>query len=97
MNNPAPWGEGDLISIAIGILVLVLGLIFVAKHRTVQAATVLLATGISLGPLLLIVLDPLAQELGYSTRLLAIVLAEGRATLWWAASVASLYLIRDII
>ena len=95
--NAAPWGIGDLISIAIGVVVLVLGVIFVKRHRTVQAATILLATGILLGPLFLILLDPLGQELGYSTRLLSIVLSEGRATLWWAAAVASLYLIWDII
>jgi hypothetical protein len=94
--NPSPWGEGDLISIAIGVIVLMSGLIFAKKHRTVQAATVLLATGISLGPLLLILLDPVGQELGYETRLLGIALQEGRATLWWAAAVAILNLVRDI-
>jgi hypothetical protein len=94
--NTAPWGEGDLISITVGVLVLLFGLIFVKKHRNIQSATILLATGISLGPLLLIIFDPVGQELGYSTRLLSIVLAEGRATLWWSAAVASLYLIRDI-
>jgi hypothetical protein len=78
------------------VVVLILGLSIAPKHRTIQAATVLLATGISLGPLVLIIFDPIAQELGYGTRLLSIVLSEGRATLWWAAAVASLYLVRDI-
>jgi hypothetical protein len=96
-NDATPWGTGDLISIAIGIIVLLTGLLVAKKNRNVQAATVLLATGISLGPLLLIIADPLGQELGYNTRLLSIVLTEGRATLWWAAAVATLYLLRDIV
>jgi hypothetical protein len=96
MDAP-PWGEGDLISILIGLIVLIFGLMVAEKNRNVQSATVLLATGISLGPLLLIILDPLGQELGYRTRLLTIVLSEGRATLWWAACVASLYLVQDIL
>jgi hypothetical protein len=79
-----------------GVLVLLSGLALTPKHRTVQAATVLLATGISLGPLLMIIIDPLAQAFGFQPRLLGLVLAEGRATLWWAAAVASLYLVRDI-
>jgi hypothetical protein len=93
----SPWGTGDLISIAIGVIVLASGLIVAEKNRNVQSATILLATGISLGPLLLIIFDPVGQELGYSTRLLSIVLNEGRTTLWWAACVATLYLVRDII
>ncbi len=95
--NAAPWGAGVLISICLGLIVLIVGLAIAEKNRNVQSATVLLATGISLGPLLLIIFDPLGQELGFQTRLLSIVLSEGRATLWWAACVASLYLVRDII
>jgi hypothetical protein len=97
MNAPSPWGAGDLISIATGIVVLVLGLVFVERRRNFQSAAVLLGTGISLGPLLLIVFDPVAQIFGYGTSLLSIVLNEGRTTLWWAAFVASLYLVRDIL
>jgi hypothetical protein len=92
-----PWGTGDLISIAVRITVLVVFLLINKKHRSVQGATVLLATGISLSPLGLIIFDPLAQAAGFQDRLLDIVLNEGRATLWWAAAVASLYLVRDIL
>ena len=73
----SPWGTGDLISIAVGVIVLAAGLILAEKNRNVQSATILLAIGISLGPLLLIIFDPVGQELGYSTRLLSIVLNEG--------------------
>jgi hypothetical protein len=95
--NATPWATGDLISIAVGLIVLLFGLCTNPRHRSVQAATVLLATGISLGPLILIIFDPFAQTIGYTPRLLTIVLDEGRATLWWAAVVATLYLVRDIV
>ncbi len=65
------------------------------KHRTAQGATVVLASGISLGPLLLILADPFAAYPGFGS-LLKVVLAEGRATLWWAAAVAAIYVLRDL-
>lgn len=89
------WGNVDLFSIGLGLLVLTGFLAFRKKHRTTQGATALLASGISLGPLLLILVDPLAQLAGFHG-LLAAVLAEGRATLWWAAAVAALYVLREL-
>jgi hypothetical protein len=48
-----------------------------------------------LGPLLLILADPFAQRLGFGS-LLKPVLAEGRVSLWWAAAVATLCVLRDL-
>ena len=94
--GPSTWGTVDLFAICTGVMALLCGIAFNSQRRNIPQATVLLATGISLGPLLLIVIDPLAQYLGYPNRLIALVLSEGRATLWWACSVAVLYLLRDI-
>lgn len=69
----------------------------------------LLAAGLSLAPLLLILVDPLVQATGLSNgpiaeslglkghSLLELVVGEGRAMLWWAAAVASVYVIRDLL
>jgi hypothetical protein len=95
MNHPG-WGAGDLFSIATGLFVLTLCLCLRPAHRTIPAASVALANGLSLGPLLLIILDPIAQVTGLSGSLLEIVLSQGRVTLWWAAVVASLYVSRDL-
>lgn len=101
-NAPSPgnlgaaeWGSVDLFSITLGVGIVIFFLLINKKHRDTQKIIVLLASGISLGPLLLILLDPLAQFLSYGS-LLAPVLAEGRATLWWAAAVATLYVLRDL-
>jgi hypothetical protein len=94
MTHPG-WGVGDLFSIGVGLLVLGVCLGFVPRHRNVRSVSAVLASGMSLGPLLLIILDPLAELLGVG--LLKIVLEQSRATLWWAAVVASLYVVRDLL
>jgi hypothetical protein len=91
----ADWGSVDLFSIAVGIVIVAVFLTIRKKHRTMQGVTALLASGIALGPLLLILADPFVQIFGIYG-LLQAVLAEGRATLWWAAAVAMLYVLRDL-
>jgi hypothetical protein len=103
------WGKGDLISIVFAVAVLVIFTAIRKKHRTGQGVTVLLAAGLSLGPLLLILLDPIVQVTGLSNgpiaeslglkgrSLLELVVGEGRTTLWWAAAVAAVYVIRDLL
>ncbi|MCB8880954.1 hypothetical protein ACELLULO517_11975 [Acidisoma cellulosilytica] len=91
----ADWGIVDLLSIGIGVLVLMVFLATRKKCRTMQGVTALLASGISLGPLLLILADPFAQLLGFRG-LLEAALAQGRVTLWWAAAVATLYVVRGL-
>ena len=95
MTHPG-WGAGDLFSIFIGMAVLMVCLCLQPRHRSVPSATVILASGMSLGPLLLIAIDPITESLGLTGSLLQLVLDEGRATLWWAAIVAGLYVIRDL-
>jgi hypothetical protein len=45
---------------------------------------------------LLVLLDPFRQLVGFRGSLLTIALDESRATLWWSAAVASIYLSRDL-
>jgi hypothetical protein len=63
------WGEVDLFSLGVGIGVLVLFLTVRKRHRNVQAAIVLLRSGISLGPPLLILSNPFAQRLAFGSLL----------------------------
>lgn len=59
----------------------------------------LLANGIALGPLAMILLDPINKLIGNVVPfdLLHSVMTEARATLWWAAGVASLGIIVSIV
>ena len=107
VNNMAPtdsgaWGIADTVSAAGGVIYLFLGLWLIPARRTFDGFVVLLATGVSLAPLIMILIDPLFQKL--STRffgfehpvyLLQIVVTEARITLWWAAFVAAAYLVKD--
>jgi len=96
-HSISKWGIGDLISIVTGLVVLGFCLCFRARYRNIPNATVALASGMSLGPLLLIIFDPVAQLFDMSESLLGIVISEGRATLWWAAVVAALYVIKGLV
>ena len=91
----APWGTGDVVAVCVGVVYLPVGLRLVPARRTAEGAGLLLATGISLGPLLMILLDPFMQLLGLSISLLEVVIKEGRATLWWAA-VATIHLVKEL-
>jgi hypothetical protein len=92
----SPWGTGDIVAICVGAIYLPLGLWLLPVRRTAEGAGLLLATGISLGPLLMIVCDPFVQVFGGSLSLLNIVMQEGRATLWWASAVATIHLVREL-
>ena len=93
----AGWGRADLFSIGVAACILLLFMMIRPKHRTTQGITDLLAAGLTLGPLLLILADPITQTFGLTGSLLELVLAEGRATLWWAAAVAVVYIVRDLL
>jgi hypothetical protein len=95
--TPSPFGTGDLISITVGIAVWALAVIFVEQNRKLEKWPLLVATGMSLGTLGLLVAEPVAEVALGSTKLLTIVMSEGRGTLWWGALVASIYLVRDIL
>ena len=73
-----------------------IGLAIQPRYRTAPGWVELLGTGLSLGTLLLVLLDPVRQVLGFDRSLLAMALDEGRATLWWSAAVASIYLVKDL-
>lgn len=95
-----PWAVGDVVSICCA-LVYLPGL---ASHRSgaecrlpqCSRLGILLGTGLSLGTLLLVVIDPFRQLAGFTDLLLTIALDEGRATLWWSAAIAIIYLVKDL-
>lgn len=91
-----PWGTGDVVAICVGVSYLPIALWFLPARRTAEGAGLLLATGISLGPLLMILFDPFLQLTGSGVSLLDIVVKEGRATLWWAAAVATIHLVKEL-
>ena len=91
-----PWEDGDIVSICCAVLYLPLGLYLQPTFRTARGWMELLATGNALGTLLLITFDPFRQMVGLHRSLLAIALEEGRATLWWSAAVAVIYLMKSL-
>ena len=91
-----PWSTGDIVSICCAVLYVPFGLLVQPRYRVARGLIELLGTGLSLGMLLLVLLDPLRQLLGFNGSLLAIALDEGRSTLWLSAAVASIYLVRDL-
>ncbi len=91
-----PWTSGDIVSICCAILYVPLGLAVQPRYRTARGWIELLGTGLSLGTLLMVLLDPLRQVAGFGQSLLAMALDEGRATLWWSAAIAAIYLVREL-
>ncbi len=92
----SPWTVGDLIAVLTSVAYTPLELAIKPGLRNASGIVQLLGTGISLGTLLLVLLDPFRQMAGYHTSLLQIALNEGRATLWVGAAVAVVYLVKDL-
>ncbi len=92
----SPWTSGDLVSVVSAVLYLLLGLAVQPRYRDSSDLLELLGTGLSLGTMLLVLLDPFRQMAGFTTSLLAIALDEERATLWLSAAVATTFLVRGL-
>lgn len=103
------WAKADIFSIAVAVVVSVFFLATRPKHRSAQGFVTLLGTGLSLGPLLLILLDPAVQYFGLGSyswaaflglhsgdSLLELVIKEGRTILWWGSFVALIYVVKDL-
>lgn len=95
------WGRGELISIFIAIILVAVGSFWHRKHirrpdtDTTAILGGLLGNALSVGPLLMIVLDPLHQALEMSMGvvvvkggLLSLMVVEGKTTLFLAAFIA---------
>lgn len=95
-----PWGRGDLYTLVIGLFVFALacGLhrksihkAHVEGHNSAAILTELMGISLSLGPLLMILADPIIKECPYfRVDLLDIVIGQSRITLWFAAFIACL-------
>jgi len=101
-SEPGAWGVGDTISVAGGVIYLILAWRRLPARRNFEGFTVFLATGVSLAPLILILVDPIVQSVSHllgiehPPHLIEIVVTEARITLWWASGVAAAYLVKDL-
>ncbi|UEM21707.1 hypothetical protein JL100_002740 [Skermanella mucosa] len=85
-----PWGKGELISLLFGVSFVFFGLLLHRKVLSRDKVFGLAANGLTLGPLVMIVFDPLNKYLMLvDLDLLQIAVTEARLTLWWAALVAA--------
>jgi len=87
----SPWTVGDIVSVIGAVTYAPLGWVIQPRYRSPGGLVELLGT------LMLVLLDPFRQMLGFTTSLLAIALDEGRATLWLSAAVAAIYLVKDVL
>ncbi len=94
--TPPHWNTGDLFSVGVGLVTLCLRMWLRPAQRTLHGVFLALGGGTSIGPLLLFILDPVAQLAGFHVSLLEIAVEEGRVTLWVGSVVATLYILRDL-
>lgn len=90
------FGVGDLVSIGTAVVFVLLGLLK-PVNRTAERILLFLANGLSFGTMLLVLLSPLFQLAGVRANLLDIAVKEEKLTLWWAAAVAAINIIRTLL
>jgi len=90
-----PWGVGDLYTLAIGACIFAFSCFLHRKsikkagHNAGPLITELMGLSLSIGPLLMILLDPLVKIIPFvRLDLLNVVISESRITLWFSAFVA---------
>lgn len=93
MTAAIPWGHGDVYTIIIALPIFVTGAlvhwksIFKPHHSDLLVS--LMGSALTVGPLLMILVDPLIKTFtDWKIDLLSIVMNEGRITLWLAAFIA---------
>lgn len=90
----SPWGNGELISLVFGVIFVFVGMLLHRKELSRDRVFGLAANGLTMGPLLMIVLDPLNKYIGVvDMDLLQAAISEARLTLWWAALVAAVNMV----
>ncbi|NUB24314.1 hypothetical protein [Azospirillum brasilense] len=92
------WGKGELISIGFGIIFILAGSAINRKGLDVERLTTFMSNGIAFGPLVMIAVDPANQwwQLA-SIDLFKVAMSEARVTMWWAAVMASFYMLRTLL
>ena len=96
MQAPLPWSTGDLYTLGIAVVVFLLGCCLHSRAIRAQGTGCtdivvgLMASGLTVGPLLMIVLDPLNKGLFrvLSVDMLGLVMNEARTSLWFACFLA---------
>jgi hypothetical protein len=96
--SPAPlaWGQGDTYTLTLALVIFAVACVIHRKAIAVRGLDCgdtlvgLMSGALSIGPLLMIVFDPLFKNISYtqSIDLLQIILSESRITLWFAAFLA---------
>ena len=90
----SPWENGELISLVFGVIFVFVGMLLHRKELSRDKVFGLAANGLTMGPLLMIVLDPLNKYIGaVDMDLLQAAISEARLTLWWAALVAAVNMV----
>jgi hypothetical protein len=94
-SSGLPWGRGDLYTLAIGTVIFGIACAFHRKpikkagHNAGPLITELMGLSLSLGPLLMILADPMVKVVPFlKLDLLNVVINESRITLWFSAFVA---------
>jgi hypothetical protein len=90
------WSTADQASILIAIVYVLFGLWLDRRTRGADRVIERLANGLSPGPLLMIVADPVLQTLGLRFNLTELVLRQARLVLWWGAAVGATYSVRTV-
>jgi hypothetical protein len=93
-----PWGNGELISLVFGVIFVFVGMLLHRRELSRDKVFGLAANGLTMGPLLMIVLDPLNKYIGVvDMDLLQAAISEARLTLWWAALVAAVNMVLTLL
>ncbi len=95
-NPDSGWSLSDLVAAWTAVSYAGFAIWLRPANRTAERISALLATGFSLGPLLMILADPFLQQLGVPLHLAQRVVTEARTILWWASAFAVVSLTREL-
>lgn len=91
------WGKGEIISLVFAVSFVIVGGIWNRKMLSRDRVYSLAGNGLTLGPLAMIVADPVNKGLSlFNVDLLQTAMMESRVTLWWAAFSAGLSVILSL-
>jgi hypothetical protein len=96
VTSGGAWSTADLASILIALGYLLFGLWLDWGNRGADRIIEFLANGLSLGPLLMIVADPLLELSGIRLGPTELVMVQARLVLWWGAAVAAIHILKAL-
>jgi hypothetical protein len=103
-SSPLPWGTGDLWTLLIALWFFALGChlnrhaLRRLGHESVELLGTLMGSGLAVGPMVMILTDPLNKAIGViPVDMMAIVMREARVTLWFSCFMALLNVITTLL